>query len=508
MKTSIFSLTTVFLLSACSVFNSVQETRTVTLIHWNDFHSANLPYLIKPVPGDTSSWYSVSGYANFKSWLDSLRQSGTNPVVVFAGDEFQGSPVCAVTRGRSQAELIRHLAPEVMIPGNHEFDYGDSLFFAIADSAHLPLICANMINKKTGSLFFPDYTWVERGGVKLAMIGLMMDDLDRYTMPARISQIRIENRETALKRTMETVRQECGNPDLWVVVSHAGLEPDRELARAVPEIDVILAAHDHEITPEPVRIGKTLIAEAGYRGRYLGELKLQKSGGALDSLKWAFKLHETRTGKLKPDSSVNRIVLNYEELLGAELDQVVGELTVSWPLPDAEENGAANFIADGLREETGADIGVVNAGGIRKPMPPGPVKVRDCWELQPFSNSVVLMSLSGAELLNALEFSFRNAETPLHFSGLNLVMKKNASGKFDLLSVSILGKPVDPAKLYSIATNNYLSQNMKRTFGLDPASVQVNETGLVDREILVSRFRKTGRVSQEPDGRRQIREGN
>lgn len=494
----------VIFLSGCASLQPGEKSRELTLLHWNDFHSTNLPFQIKPQFPDSGKPYRVSGYANFGAYLDSLKRVNRSHLALFAGDEFQGSPVCAMTKGRSQINLIRYFAPDAMVPGNHEFDYGDSLFFAMTDTSNLPLISSNLVKKSDGSLFFPDYSWKEVNGIKIGLLGVMMDDLDRYTMPARIGLINIEPSVSAIRKAMEKVKKEKGEPDLWILLSHSGLEADQKTARQIPEIDVIISAHDHEKTVQPIRVGKTLIAEAGYRGQYIGEMKLILPAIKSDSVRYSYKLIETREGKLKPKPEIEKAVSLYENQLGKELNQVIGELQESWPMAEIEENSAANFITDGLREATGAEIGIVNAGGIRKPLNPGPVTMRDCWELQPFSNLVILFRLTGSELEQAVSYSITHSETPLHFSGIEIVLRQNNDGTFSLEKMMRDHQPLDPGKIYTIATNNYIGQNLKRTLGFDPNRVNMTETGLIDREVVIERVKKLKVIKQGTDGRRLI----
>lgn len=503
-KLIVLLIPAISLFQGCSLFNQNEKPRELTLFHWNDFHSTNTSFLKKPQLPDTSKPYWVSGYANFSSYLDSLRHANPSNLTLFTGDEFQGSPVCAVTKGASQINLIRLLNPDVMIPGNHEFDYGDSLYFAMTDSANLPLISSNLVKKSDGSLFFPDYSWKEVNGIKIGLLGVMMDDLDRYTMPARIGLINLEPSVSAIRKAMEKVKKEKGEPDLWILLSHSGLEADQKTARQIPEIDVIISAHDHEKTVQPIRVGKTLIAEAGYRGQYIGEMKLILPAIKSDSVRYSYKLIETREGKLKPKPEIEKAVSLYENQLGKELNQVIGELQESWPMAEIEENSAANFITDGLREVTGAEIGIVNAGGIRKPLNPGPVTMRDCWELQPFSNLVILFRLTGSELEQAVSYSITHSETPLHFSGIEIVLRQNNDGTFSLEKMMRDHQPLDPGKIYTIATNNYIGQNLKRTLGFDPNQVNMTETGLIDREVVIERVKKLKVIKQGTDGRRLI----
>src|SRR6056297_2107738 len=145
-KRTLFTLLlTVFATVSCA--NKIAETE---IIHWNDFHSANLPYT--PAYNNPEK-IEVGGYAILAGYIDSLRNIYDNALVVHAGDDFQGSPVSSITKGLSQIMILNKIQPDAFTIGNHEFDYGKENLYEVLERANFPVVSANIYDEEKGQLF-------------------------------------------------------------------------------------------------------------------------------------------------------------------------------------------------------------------------------------------------------------------------------------------------------------------------------------------------------------------
>jgi 5'-nucleotidase/2',3'-cyclic phosphodiesterase and related esterases len=158
--------------------------RTIKIIHWNDFHAQNTTRTLRK----EGKPYRVGGSAILKGYIDSLRNlAPEQTLVLFAGDDFQGTPVSNFTKGRSQVILMNELKPDAVVPGNHEFDYGKENFIELLAETKYDVICANLVVSKTGEPLFPPYKIVQRNGLKIAIIGLITTDLPLVSIPENIA---------------------------------------------------------------------------------------------------------------------------------------------------------------------------------------------------------------------------------------------------------------------------------------------------------------------------------
>ncbi len=153
--------------TACSTQHRIK------FIHWNDVHAENEPFVVR----EGARTVRVGGFAYDKSVIDSLRSSaikaGETPFLLDAGDEFQGTIISTLTKGRSQYELLNLLHPDAVTLGNHEFDYGwVNLQRLLSDIVRFPIVNANVFDAH-GSHIASPYVIVEKDSIRIAVIGLV-----------------------------------------------------------------------------------------------------------------------------------------------------------------------------------------------------------------------------------------------------------------------------------------------------------------------------------------------
>ncbi len=469
------------------LFSCSSPTADITILHWNDFHSANLPWV--PTNHNPEK-HTVGGYALFDAYLDSLQAVYPEAIRVHAGDDFQGSPVCAVSRGLSQIEILNAVKPDFFTIGNHEFDYSwrhlDSLRLHAAD---FQMYAANLVNAENGECAVPQYRIFRQKGYRFALIGVTHPQLDFLTLPQNLEGVQVEDPVLTVRNLIGRLKK--NGISSFIVISHIGIDGDRDLARAVPEIDLIIGGHSHTYLREAEQVNGVWIVQADDNGRYVGLTRFHMEKGEITSLEMDYV--ETVAGKLEPSPDVEAIVMKYESELAEQLDRVIGELKTPWVQGRGESN-IGNWIADAFRETAGTDIAIMNNGGIRKNLAAGEIRVRDIWEIAPFGNTLVTFEWTGQELLNALDFMAMH-NMSLQFSGLTLVLNREKG----LIEAKVNGKEIDTEKKYSIATNNYTASQTGKYFGIEvPAPV---ETGWIDRDVLLKAVRENPVITSKLEGR-------
>jgi 2',3'-cyclic-nucleotide 2'-phosphodiesterase (5'-nucleotidase family) len=181
---------------------------------------------------------------------------------------------------------------------------------------------------------------------------------------------------------------------------------------------------------------------------------------------------------------------------------VVGQLAV--PLErrggQCASSTAGNLVADLFRERAGADVGLHNKGGLRTSLPAGPATLRDLFELLPFDNTLVVLRVTGAELFEALRRAVEQPGAPgIEVSGLVLRVAEPGAPKTTLLAVEVGGAPLDPARLYRVATNSFLADGGDGYF--DPGVAVELDTGLLLRDVLADALRARGSLAAASDER-------
>jgi len=446
---------------------------TAVILHWNDFHSSNIPY--KPGRAD----YYVGGYANLAGYIDSLRNLYPAAIVLNAGDDFQGSPVSNLTHGLSQILILNKILPSGFTIGNHEFDYGINNLKEVLSRANFPVISANLYDSTKSDLFVKPYTIVRSGPLKIAVIGVITADMRTLALPQNIKGLGILDPVTQIRKYVAEVEPQT---DLIVLLSHYGAEEDSLLATQLTGVDVIIGGHSHTYLRQPMKVNNILICQAGSNGRNLGCLKVGVDQKQKSIASFSYESIETRLGRVKPSPAVAKVVDSLEANIATEMDKVIGRLVTDWRRDSHGESNIGDWICDVTRARFLADIAFMNSGGIRKDLKAGPIRVRDLWEISPFDNTIEKVEVTGKQLKFMMQYRLDNPRDLLQVSGLSY--EYNEAEK-KIIKVSVSGQPVGDDKRYTLVTNNFVTGQFERFFGLAPSAVKITPTNVIGRDILI-----------------------
>lgn len=480
-----------------------QRTVELTILHYNDFHAQNVPTTMNIRTDDGSrERVAVGGSAALKAWVDRERASAPNAVLLHAGDDFQGTPISSITKGRSQFELLELMQPDAMTLGNHEFDYGADNLRRLLPTVTFPIVSANLWDKSAGAPFVPRYRILRRDGMSVGVIGLAPPDLTELSLRENVRDLDVLDPAMAVRQTMRELEEKF-DVRFVVVLSHMGLEQDSTLAATVDDIDVIVGGHSHTALWEPKRVNGTVIAQAGDKGRWLGRLALTVDADAGRVLRAHGTLLPTVVDAVTPDPVVAAAVAAFEAQVAEGLSEVIGTLETDWKRNSSGESNIGSWMADAMRAFAGADVAMHNSGGIRKNLAAGPITLRDIWEIAPFGNHFVTFEVTGAQLRGMLRHQAEVTGEFCQVSGLAYTWDFTAPEGARLVRAEVGGAPVDDARRYTVVTNNYIGGHLYDVFGLPEAGVEVRDVlpAHVDRDVFIDAVRAQGRVDSRVDGR-------
>lgn len=477
----------------------------LTILHWNDFHSYNTPYKVTRYDSLTKkdTTYFVGGSATLLGYINKYRLSEKNVVTFFAGDDFTGTPISPITKGRSQIELMNIINPTAVTLGNHEFDYGSATLQEHLKIATYPVLCANVWDQNRSRYFVSPSTLVNVGGMKLGIIGLTPPELPILVVRENLPGLRMLNVDSVLAIQIAALKKE--RVDLIILVSHMGIQHDTAAAQKFRDINVIVGGHDHIPLFTPLRKGRAVIVQAGSYGRWLGKLDIVVDVAGDSVYSYAGRLIEMRIEEVKPDPVAARKVEEFEVLVGAEMNEVIGKLNTPWRRSRGDVNtdsNIGNWQADVMREYAQAEVAFQNNGGIRADLPAGPITVGDMMRMNPFGNHFVVFSIKGETLRKMIEFQTRvNPREFVQVSGLRYTFDSSKPAGQRLLRVEVNGKTLEDERTYQVVTNNYVFSNLEAHFGLSANQFQAEKLPLLDREVFIERIRRDKVISSEIDGR-------
>ena len=499
---------------ASFAFPDEPADKTVTLLFTNDVESA-----YDPTP---AFWLDdltmIGGIAEMTALIRELRESEPNTFLFDSGDIFTGA-LAKLTEGALAFELMITMGYDAMAIGNHEFEYGTEILAWEKNRAPFPVLGANFFYKDTDHPFAQPHAIIERGGVRIGVIGIMGQDAVSAIIPSFIAALDVTDPAEAVRLSVAELRD---NVDLIVLLTHQGktapmqtdaesdprlqrdIDADIALAGAVEGIDVLLAGHADAGTPTPVIHPETgtIIMQTYGQATHLGFLQLTLDGetGAVTS--YDGKLIPVDAARLKPDPLILEKLEKYRAT-HSEIYTRVGRTAARMNRRYIEESDIGNLFADIFVAVSGADIGVVHSGSLRKDLPEGDVTRADLLDIYPFVDPIILMELTGDQLRRVLEQSLTLERGLLQVSGLEVVYDLSKPEKERLVSISVTrkGRAIEPTERITVAVSGFLAEGGD-LYDAFPEGRTIRELGKVS-DVVIQYFRDHDVVAVPPRGRQK-----
>ncbi len=447
MATRFYKIFLIIILSFIFLSIASAETTEIRILYINDFHGFAKPH--KTFGSD-----EVLGGASYLADVINKLRNEKPSLLLSAGDMIQGDNWANLFEGKSVIELMNAMRFDAMVVGNHEFDFGQDILKKRVSEAFFPVLGANI----EGLDILKPYIINDVSNTKIAIIGIVTEDTPVSTHPKNVIGLTFLSPEKTLEKYLKILKE---NADIIMVLSHIGHHADRILAEKVRGIDVIVGGHSHTKVQRPVLIGETIIVQAWEHGKALGVLDLTIKDRKIIAFKG--HLEQIKPVNNKEDIHVKAIVNNYCKKVDSILNKVIGKAQYDLDGENVrkKETNLGNLIADIIRQTAGADVAIINGGGIRTSIKKGDIKVKDIYSVLPFNNYIVAIKLTGKEIKETLEHGVSAVEEGAgrfpQVSGIRFNYNPNNKPGSRIKEVYILGKPIEPDKEYTVATNDFLA---------------------------------------------------
>ena len=395
-----------------------EETHDIVILFTNDVHGAIADNI---------------GYAGLAAYKKTVEARTPYVTLVDCGDAVQGGYLNSVSRGEISARAMRCVGYDLATLGNHEFDFGMERLAELMDISGAEYLCCNL--DYTGSSENPlgeltPYEIYTYGDTRVAFIGVATprtigDSTPTYFMEGDEYVWDFhgggENGQELFSLVQDTV-DECRaqGADYVVVLSHLGMEEgslpftSENLAANTRGIDVILDAHSHTAAPceitENAEGEEVLLSQTGTGLTAIGQVVISADGYISVGY-----ISDYNKRDAEAEAAIAALTEEYEALLNEVVAYAETELSITDEngirLVRSRETAIGNLCADAFRTVMGADIAYVNGGGIRASLPAGDITYSDLINVHPFSNTMCVSEITGAELLDMLEYFYRYVQS-------------------------------------------------------------------------------------------------
>ncbi|MGF6823910.1 5'-nucleotidase [Microbacterium sp. ZKA21] len=498
---------------------------SIDIVTINDFH------------GRIEADGAAAGAAVLAGAVQQQREANPNTVFAAAGDLVGASTFTSFIQDDNPTiDALNAAGLDVSAAGNHEFDQGwEDLEGRIQDRADWEYISANVFVTETGEPALAPAWVAELDGVKVGFIGAVTEELDSLVSPDGIAELEVRSIADSVNAVADDLTDgeaANGEADVLILLVHEGatstdvasITPESALGEIVAGVDdsvsAIVSAHTH-LAYNHVIDGRPVVS-AGQYGENFGLMNLQVDAETKELVSITNEIKPlTEAGKpLYPAVTDVQAIVDAAkaeaDVLGAEK---VGEITADFnrarQSTGSENRGGestiGNFVADVQKWATGADIALMNPGGIRANLayasagaadPDGNVTFREAATVQPFANTLVTLDLTGAQLKAVLEEQWQPAGASRPFlklgvsKGLAYTYDPTAAAGARIMSITLDGTPIDPAATYTVAANSFLAAGGDN-FATFADGTNKADTGKVDLASMVDWFDANGTAAPD-----------
>ena len=398
----VLSLTVTGLAADNAVEVKAEMAGKTVILHTNDVHGA------------------VEGYAYIAQLKADYEAKGAEVILVDAGDFSQGTTYVSTTKGADAVTMMNAAGYDVVTLGNHEFDYGYAQLKENMSKAKFKVVCADVFNEDGTPIFDASYTCTTKSGVKIGFFGMETPETQTKANPALIKGLTFATDDAFTKAAADQVAA-LKDADVVICLAHLGVDAESapyrstDLYAAVKGIDFIIDGHSHTVMTKGEK-GEP-IQSTGTAFKNIGVIVIDNASKKIESN----SLFEIKEDTAK-DAAVSAAAKTIVDRVNAEYGVVFAKSEVTLngaKAPNGNRDSETNngdLITDamiwkvmqnkeGLTVDADHVVAITNGGGIRAAIKPGDVTKKDINTVLPFGNTVAVIYVTGAELLEAIEAS-------------------------------------------------------------------------------------------------------
>ncbi|MDX1302298.1 bifunctional UDP-sugar hydrolase/5'-nucleotidase [Photobacterium sp.] len=505
-------------LTAVSVFAALcisplawAEIKEVTLLHTNDIES-----VYEPVEAFWNNDIEhIGGIPYLATLIKQVRAESSTSFLLDAGDIYTGA-LSKKTQGKVVFDIYSAMGYDAITLGNHEFEYGWESLRDTMPRASFPVLNANIYYQGTDIPLAQPYTILEKDGVRIGVIGVMGIDAFYNTMwKGNRKGLEVRDPAEEVQKWADKLRPEV---DMIVALTHQnktapmqtdkeadaeiqrGFDEDYELAGKVKGVDVIFGGHSDHGLWKPVVHPKTgtVIGLTFGQGKYLGYTKFRIDTDTDEVKLLEGKLIPVESDKLKIDKKTSQVIEQYRND-SPELAEEIASIDSTAYRRYYRESNIGNLVADIMRKKGQADIAMISSGSLRVDLNSGPVTVANVMNLFPFTDTLSVVDMTGSQLKELLEYSYKLPYGLAQFSGIKSTYDSTKPEGQRLLTLKVNGQQVQNDGNYKVATYSYAASGGDGYTMFEKGKLLSNGESVTQH--LVDYFRETKQINVPGLGR-------
>lgn len=454
-------------------------------------------YDIHPKPS------GIGGFAKMQSILKKERKKLKHHITTVNGDFLFPSVLSTFDKGKHRVELFNAMGVDLVVLGNHEFDFGPDVVQQRISESKFLWLGANVYDINGRYFTGEQQTLIkEVDGIKVGFFGVLTNETP--LLSSCDNKVLFCPIVYTAKKMCKQLKQQ--GVDVIVALTHLFISEDRKLAKAVPEIDLILGGHDHD--PVMWYEHGTSIAKMGQNAYFLGriDLLIEKDQQVRVFPSWEMIVNKDYPEDEAIKSLVSKYDKSFEDIGLKPIAQTVSTLDSRHVIVRSKESTMANLILDALKEDLQADCALMSGGiirGDRLYSPGTSLNYKDLMQEIAFDNVNILLEVSGYDLLKALENGVSNWEYLAgrfpQVSGMKIFFNENNKPGERIIEVYINGHLLKTDKLYKLATNTYNAKGGDGFYHLCNGRVLKEGGKLIN--TVVNYLKKNPKIDKKIEGR-------
>jgi 2',3'-cyclic-nucleotide 2'-phosphodiesterase (5'-nucleotidase family) len=398
----------------------------------------------------------IDNFSKLAYLADSLRHQFKDVFLVSAGDNFTGNPVVDQypDKGFPMIDLMNRMGYNVSAIGNHEFDLGQETLGKRMDQATFPFISCNI--DASGTTFKQPEPYIilkTTEGLKIAVLGIIQLGENGLpdSHPDKLKGIHFEE-GIAKALTYKNLKQQS---NVFIALTHLGLEKDTLLARQMEEPDLIIGGHSHTVMDKPMIVNGVMITQAGSGLKFVGKITLLIVSGKLVGRSYELINLNNFKGK---DKVIQGLIDKYNN------NPALNEIIAAAAQTISGEDALGSMMTDAITDRLGMDFAFQNNGGIRiSELNAGDILLKDIYKLDPFGNVVIKFKMTATEIKSLISSAYNREKTSdLQVSGLSYTLYIDSAKVLrDVVMTDSYGKALDPLKEYTVGVNSYIASSYR-----------------------------------------------